>query len=431
MLPLVSERFERAICRALFVAICLLPTAGVAGWTGYQRLAGHRAACEQTLVDCLGLAAKLAAVEPTRPGGWRLAGVELRDPETDRLLAKAATIDASLHGQDLWLTLSQAEFDLEGFRELTAVVERRLRLAGRFAPGRVYLSADEALLTDRDRHWQVMQLLGTLVPESESAAAQLSFRWANSAARRPVTCMLVRVRDGGEPRTRLELDTGEAPFPLALAAPWIDACDWLGSDSLLVGRAAVEIQGRSIGWGVDGRFDRVDLGRLVAGHFGHHLAGEGQIELQASGHDGQLHRAAGSLRGGSGVIGRSLLSALQRELAMAAASPPAAVGDRLRYDELRLAFVLDGQGRLTLRGELPYARGAVLVDRNGMLLAAPAMPQHSGGLVRALAAPGGGYELRGPSPAASLARLDALLPRGVPEMVRKKNEPRASSNSPP
>jgi len=404
MLPVISERFERAFCRVLFVALCVAPTLTLGGWTYYQRLPGHRLACEQMLTRQLGLAVRLGSVEHTRPGDVRLQQVELREPETNELIARIAQIDARRHRGDWWLSLVAPELALGGCRTLSEVLDRQLRWPTAGASQQVHLVADHASLTDGARAWPVRQVAAALTAAPRQAEARLAFHWHESTAEHPVTVKLVRERDRPDPTTRVDLQTGEAPLPLAVLEPWLAGCDWLGAKSTLVGRGRIDLGRHSRRWTVHGRFDHVELNELVTAHFGQELRGTAQLLLDAEGEGSRLLQAAGELASRQGVIGRSLLSALGKELGMAIAPLPAALGDHLRYEELRLSYRVTADGALAVRGASRYAEGAVLVDSNGVLVREPPTTQETSGLIRALAT-AGAPTLPASAPTAVLSRV--------------------------
>ena len=388
MLPLISEKFERFFCRAMFIALCVLPTSVVAGWTYFQRLPGHRLACEQALTRQLGLAVKLGSVEHTRPGDLRLATVELREPETNQLVAKIDKIDARRHRGDWWLTLANTELSLAGCAPLGELLERHLRWPTAGSTAKVHLAASHAAVTNGSHKWKVEQLAATLAAAPRHAEARLVFHWQGAAATQPVALKLVRERDLPEPTTRLDLQTGDAPFPVALLDPWLDGSHWLGRKSTLLGKGRVEIARQAKRWTVEGHFEGVELNQLVTAHFGHQLAGTAQLDLQAEGYGQRVLRASGELASRQGAIGRSLLASLGKELGMTVAPLPAAMGDRFRFEELKLAYTLSDDGSLKLLGGSRYAEGALLVDANGVLLREPPTTQETAGLIRALAASG-------------------------------------------
>lgn len=430
MLPLVSERIERAVCRGLFLALCVLPTLGVAGWTYYQRLPGHRQSCQQVLARLLGLSVKLGAVEHTRPGGLRLQSIEIREPDTNRLVARAAHVNAARHGDDWWLTLADPEISLEGCRLLGEFVERRSRLPVEIVAGKVYLSAVEGSLRDGQRQWPIRQVSGVFVASGQQVQARLLFRWRSGTAGRPVTLSLVRGRGRLPPAARFELDSGDTAFPLAALRPWLACADWLGSDSTLVGSAGVDYDRGAREWAVRGRLQNVALRELVTAHFAHPIEATAEIQLEAQGTGQRVRRAQGTLEvADGGTIGSSLVAALGEQLMMTVPRLPAADVEELPFEELAVAFDLASDGSLELSGRSRYAERAVLVDRNGVLLSEPPTLQDAAGLIRALADADDLSLPAGPR----AERLVRLLPtRGAAEpRGRKQNEPRASDNSPP
>ncbi len=123
---------------------------------------------------------------------------------------------------------------------------------------------------------------------------------------------------------------------------------------------------------LEGRFDHIDLDALLA-TYPHKLTGAARAELsRVVVKNGRLESAAGKLIGGPGTLSRSLVHAAEANLHVEAA-PQATYGrdNRLPYQELNIAFEIDGSG-LVLRGEFAQAPRAMLVDSKQVLVRQPA-----------------------------------------------------------
>ncbi|MBL9125060.1 MAG: hypothetical protein JNG90_15590 [Planctomycetaceae bacterium] len=423
MLPVISERFERAFCRVLFVALCVVPTLTLGGWTYYQRLPSHRLACEQMLTRQLGLAVRLGSVEHTRPGDVRLLQVELREPETNELIARIGQIDARRHGHDWWVALAAPDLVLDGCQALTELLDRQLRWPTGGVDRRIHIVAEHACLRDGEQAWKVKQVAAAVTAAPRHAEARLVFHWEEGAAEHPVSLKVARERDRPEPMTRLDLQTGEAPFPITLLRPWLAAGEWVGPKSTLVGRGRLDLGRQSRRWTVQGRFDQVELGELVTRHFGHDLRGTAQVLLDAEGDGDRLLQASGELASRKGVISRSFLQALGQELSMSVAQLPAAMGEQVRFEELRLGYRVTDDGALALSGASRYAEGALLVDHNGVLVREPPTTQDTAALIRALAV-AGTPSLPASAPTAVLSRVLPMRTPGARSAPDREPPPR-------
>ena len=78
----MHDRTRRLLCRAGFLALCVLPTATVWAWTSSWTGAGHRNAVAERAFAEARPAGMLADVAYPKPGLTLLEGLQLADPET-------------------------------------------------------------------------------------------------------------------------------------------------------------------------------------------------------------------------------------------------------------------------------------------------------------------------------------------------------------
>ena len=168
---------------------------------------------------------------------------------------------------------------------------------------------------------------------------------------------------------------------------------------------------------MSGQFIEVDLQSLVSEQFPHRLSGPAEITIQnARIHHGRLEEASGMLTAGPGVISRSLLTAALENLHCTAGDAAAKVAALEQYEQLAFAFTIDASG-LTLRGQCPAKRGAILTSRDGALLSESAAAVPVVSLLRTLVPQS---EVQAPATRES-AWLISRLP--VPEIVPPTEKP--------
>ena len=98
----LRETTKIRLCRLAFVAVVLLPTGGVLGWSAAVRSDAYREAHEQAIAARLGLRARLARASSPRPDVMLYEGLELADPDTSEHLATLPFVEvrfdeATLH----------------------------------------------------------------------------------------------------------------------------------------------------------------------------------------------------------------------------------------------------------------------------------------------------------------------------------------------
>jgi hypothetical protein len=376
----MHDRPRRQVCRVAFLALCMLPAAGVLAWSGWRAGTWHRQACAAELSRAVGLQVSCTALSYPRPGIMLYQGVELSDPETAAPLARMRFLETGGSGGTSAWVASQPEFDAVQLRDFWQLVDRRLREASDTATT-TRLSAAEATLhwpagsqTLTDVHGQISMPGAAGGPRT----ATLSFRIAGIEMPEPIRLRVTRERDGdaaGEAnpngsqlKTTLELHTSGAALPCATLAVPLGVANRLGGSAKF--RGSVWATATTEGWEgeLSGQFTDVDLQNLVSEQFPHRLSGTAEITVQkARFSHGRLEEAVGTLSAGPGVVSQSLVSAAVEYLHLVP-GPANSHADMLRqYEQLALAFVVDSAG-LTLHGQCAGAPGVVMRLGDGTVL---------------------------------------------------------------
>ncbi|HUY34525.1 MAG TPA: hypothetical protein VMV69_17400 [Pirellulales bacterium] len=369
----LHETLRRRVCRASFCLLCVLPTAGLLGFSASRTHPSHTRRCESELSDLLGLRAKLAVVRYPRPGVTLYEGLELADPETGECALRCPWLEfESVDGRVL-LSATRPEIETARLKLLWELLMRRLRreLATdgevRLSPCQVTLRASRGSQT-----YDVTQALVEHVDQGE--AIEIRFRPTGADDSEPAAFRVVRERSQAVPFTRLEIMTYASELPVSIFAPLADVEAWLGGDSRFAG--SFWIDELADGWKADmtGQLRGVDLQSLIGDRFPHQLNGPADIEIDRALFDrGRLTEADGSFSAGPGTIGTSLLDAAVESLELEPGQFNRTRKTALAFEELAFRFHVDAGG-LVIAGACRGApsRGVVLVGSNDrVLLASP------------------------------------------------------------
>jgi hypothetical protein len=361
------------LCRAAFVALCVVPTCVVAAWCVAVNLPTYRRAHERAIGQRLGWDAVLEDVSSPRPGVLLYAGLELSDARTGEFLARAPYVEIETRGEGYSIALPYPA--IFNGRRLDVLVELAERLSRGADPSRhLEFHAPNVTLRLAGGDQTLIDLDGRLLRAESHSQLTLRFRAASSsassdAATRPAPAEIRLVRPHASAAgTEFHFTTGPSPLPLhLLASSWPPAAR-AGKTGTFHGRVTASQHSGTWRLELSGHIRKVDLEQLIAS-LPHQLSGPAEVDLEGVIVDaGRIESAAGKLVAGPGTISRSLVHAARENLGLEA-SRQAAFGrdNRLAFRELNVAFAIDGSG-LAIRGAFPKAKGAVLVDDNKVLL---------------------------------------------------------------
>ncbi len=423
---------RRRFARAMFLAVCLVPTLAIASWGLWRQAPWHAAQIAARVGATLDLSCNIAAVEHVRPGALRLRGLVLRNSETGRLVCECSVVDARRADRRIEIKVSKAEVDVEQRATIWRACERLLRRQIQDGSAMAFTASELQLLSDRASH--KLHDLDAIVPGGDDAAAlDIRFHSSREPAAAPVNLHLERSR-GEHPVTTLLVDSAGQELDCSLLGCGSSAFDGLGPRATFAGRFSVAFD-EQVQTELAGKFREVDLGRLAAGYLDQHVEGAAQLDVvHVKCVDSKLETAQARITGGPGVISTALCRSLAVELQMPAARRATQPnGDALVvFEKLDAEFWLERRG-IALRGHCnepgqgPELRsGVVLADAEGPLLAEPESPQTLVALVRGLAA----AEVPELPATTAARRLAAALPleRAAAEAIARPPE-RADSST--
>lgn len=383
MFPL-SDRVRRALCRLGFIALCVLPTLGVAAWCIARGLPGQQRPWETLLSYQLGLDVTIDQVEYLSPRGTRLVGCQLRDGESGQAAGRFEAIELRDASDALWVTLVDGDLDLAALEEMWGGAERLLRRTTGPPSGRLRLLADRLKVRLAEGSVSLAELHGQFETQATYSHLYLSLRRADRRSGEEVLLRAVRNRETEPATTSLQLRAIDAALPTELFTPLVDSRDWLGPESTFRGQVwAVETPA---GWEVEvaGDLNDVDLHRVVTRHFPHQLSGFADVSLErARLVDGRVLAAQGQMHAGPGSVSRSFILAASEALQLRWGSREMP-GDQLPYKQLAFGFSL-ADGQIHLAGHCRVSDPPALLADHGPLLEEPSTSHPAAALVRALA----------------------------------------------
>lgn len=379
----LDAQSRRWMCRVGFVAFCLVPTLTLASWGIARHLPGHALAYERHLSALLDVAVSIEAVTHPRPGVDIYTGLELRDPETERLLAQVARLEVARSDEKYVLLATEPELQADAVPHLWRLLLRSLRRDGAQAAS-LRLVAPRATVHTAAQAHELADLSGGIHPAKSEAQAYLHFRMAGDTPGELATLRVTRRRDGA-PATLVELHTGPSPLPCSFLLPGVDLADWLGPACRF--RGSLWASHSEEGWETEltGQLAPLDLHQLLTTHFPHKLSGSGHLTLEgARFHGDRLFDASGTLVAGPGLVSRSLVESAVESLDLPGQIPPNVQAGMLAYEKLAFTFLLSSDG-IVLRGACGGTpSGAILVDRTSVILAETKLAPPVTGLVNML-----------------------------------------------
>jgi len=376
----LHDKTRRHICMALFVGLCVVPTAIIAVWCISRQLPGHTRAEAARLQSQLGLCVTLDKFSNLRPGVVLYRGIELADPESGRTVARCRVLEVAWEQTTdeqgrpkavLMLTASQPEIEGAGFEQIRRLLDRLLRGNTTASDVDVRFSAGELTFSAGANSQTLTEVEGGVESSPGGTQAEISFRLAGVEMPEVARIRVARNRQTWPPQTGFELYTGGAEIPCGTLAIGMPLLEPLGPGSRF--RGYVWASQTAGGWEgqLTGQLIDVPLGNLISDHFPHKLSGNAKIDIRSARFAaGRLQQASGAISAGPGVVSRSLIEALVERLKLTPAVETGTLRELVSYEQLAAAFEIDTSG-LKLAGRC-RSPGAILVDRYRPLLLNPA-----------------------------------------------------------
>jgi hypothetical protein len=372
----IHQRIRRRICQTGFCLLCALPTTGLLAWTTTLKTAGHANRCQQDLSEMLGMQSRFRGVRYPQPGQSLYEDFELVDAETGQWVMRCRTLGVTRTGRKLVLEPGDMELSADQAQKLVRLFMRRLT---RELPSEksICLVPSSVTLHSEVTEQTYDDVEGRLESQTDQSTATLSFRLPDARSGEPPMLSVVRMTSSKGVKTIVKLDTMNSVLPSSVFTHWLDLQPLLGDDATFRGSLTVEATANGWSGELTGVLTEVDLDRLVASRFPHHLNGRANILIESSRiHNGKLIEASGQILSERGTIGGSLLVAAVELLGCpAGAAPPGrlpfANDTNYPYRDLSVEFAVDEQGLLLTASPDAPSGAIVFHERGEKLLAAP------------------------------------------------------------
>ena len=381
---LLSDSTRRRIGLALWLALGVLPAVGLAAWGLWWRSGWHVQSEARALSWQLGLKASLAAVRHPKPGVVVYEGLHLREPEANQPVFRCRAVEArwwraaNNAGSSrpvLQLDVVQPEVNASQWREVVRLVEwaigRRLGLLDID----LRLAAPELTWVAGSQSQRLVALEAKIEALAERTEAELVFRLAEQPTAEPARLALTRNRQITPLATALELQTQGTVVPGAWLALGLEELAGLGPHARFRGRLWMVHSPEGSHGELAGRFDQVDLDRLVKEQGPYQLTGTAELTIDTARFSANhLREASGVVQAGPGLVSRSLLEAAVEQFGLATGPGVDPADQLLRYDRLAMAFVWNAQG-FQVRGSPSAQGGTILSGRRGAMLCEAQRPR--------------------------------------------------------
>ncbi len=223
----LHDNTRRRICLGALLALGIVPTALVAGWSLARHLPGHAGAEARRLTRVLGLQVRLEAVEHLRPGAVLYKGLELADRETGQAVLRCRLVEAAWKKQTdaqgeshdvLVLLASQPTLEADALPRLGEWLQSRLKHRSARPDVDVRISAGQLTLRSAENSQTLTELHGGIETRPGGSQARLAFRLAGVDTPEPIRVRLGRNRQSDPPTSGFELDTGGGAGPVGVLA---------------------------------------------------------------------------------------------------------------------------------------------------------------------------------------------------------------------
>lgn len=379
----LHDRTRRRIALTLFCALGLAPALGISAWGLWWRSARHVASEAQQLGWRLGMVASLGGVRHPAPGELVYEDLWLREPEGRQPVLRCRRLEvrwqeppAQGQGRLLRVVMARPEIAAPHWEEIWRLVDRLVTGRMGTEPLTAHVAIDQLSVVGCQPTHAVEQVDLRVAARTEGTRVDVAFRLAGETSTEPARLLITRNRQRTPAATAFELDTGSAALPCRLLAVGMRGWDVGGPACSFRGALRVELSPDGPNGEIDGEFLGLDLETLIADRLPHRLSGTADLAIQrARFRQGRLIEAAGSLVGGPGMVGRSLLEVAIQRLGMTGGVGIDRADRLVPYDRLAVWFACDSKG-IRLRGLAPSgAPGTVLSSRAGVILGEPDVSQ--------------------------------------------------------
>jgi hypothetical protein len=375
----LHERTRFFFCRAGFLILCLGPTLFLAAAAAHYRsptyLAAQREEWTAVLSDKLGVGVRFTRLSYPLWDTAVLEELQLLDPETGEEVLSARYVEIRRENAQWRIEAGQPEINAAALPELIRMMNDRLLRGHALQLAPLRFESRETTFRSADAAQTFRFVAGELKTIESGKRAEVTFQLAGAESETPIHVTIERIRATDGATTTCKLDTTGNLLPCGALMPLVPWLSKLGSDASFCGTVNLTLEAAAAE--INGSFTQVNLDDLVSAAYPQHkLTGLADIKLDKLrlAH-GKIVEAAGTLQSPGGVIDRTFLSALQRQLDLDPADESPLIKDpRIRYRQFAFGFRLDQEG-LSLSGDAsPANAGVIMSNASAILLVEPPRP---------------------------------------------------------
>lgn len=366
----MSRQTRIAICRTLFLAVCLLPLVGTISYAAWQRWTTDDSQASQRIVGRLGFDAEVQQLRHSRPGVTTAESCKLFDPETNKLVAHCDDVQITTGSGGCAIAIRSAYVPHQQIMSLWSALHDRLLRHSRDLNQPLIVAIDRIACRDQEGEVELGGFRLECHRTEHGSHAQVSFRPDDHEPhQRSVRISMLRDLRVDPPATRIDVQSPDKSLDCSLIAGSPRWLRQVGSAVRFQGHAWLESHNGTWQAELTGRIHGVQLDRVVDDRFPFELTGNAALDIeQAVFQRGRVVVLEGRLTAGPGVVSRQLLAAQQVLGMRAAANRSTPDADVLEYDSLAMMFHLSSEG-IMVRGLCePRADGVVMTHGSAPIL---------------------------------------------------------------
>ena len=380
---------KRFLCRAIFLALGLLPLVGTFSWAAYRGLNQTNTSYAQWIGEQFGLECSIQKVIHARPGTLRLEGLSFQDAESLRRLGHCNeaiiqfdSIKRVIHIPSLLVVDSE-------FRRLLELLDERVLQNPRILELPTAVQIEELTIQSNDspavtlRDIRLDTSLTDVGPQANAKFTLIPESGSSGVAHEPIRMDVIRetamTRAGSRgassppipPVTKLNLLTGNARLPGRLLAGFFGS-NHLGPTTTFQGNIHLDSNDRGSGaWtgDVSGHLDNLQLEDICS-----MATGEAKLTFRKATFDkGVATLLDGTLAVGSGKLRSEFVESAIQNLGVTIAEGyrDQLTSGFLPFDALNVDFVIEN-GQSSLRGTVPQGSpGDIAIVHGESLLSQP------------------------------------------------------------
>ncbi|MCG8583806.1 MAG: hypothetical protein MI757_03745 [Pirellulales bacterium] len=365
----LHEITQMWLCRILFVLAGIVPTTAVLVWAGVSQTAWHKHTYESRARDFVGASTNCASVTFPLPDVTRFHQLNLRDVQTDELLATISQLEVARTSSGWSVFGDHVEVPRESMPAVFRWLSETLRQKSDAASDAIRITLESLRLRDGEKGYDPFRLICDRASTAEGAKWNIVV--IPEGRKTGVTMSVMCDHRDLDGNLRMVLDSKNTALPCS----WVESfAKYVGTSCTFEGKLWARLPMGQQPWRVDalaGKFAEVDLSKLAIGFNGSSITGIADVQIRgAIFQSGKLTKVAGSIDARDGSMDAEVIRRLASAFDLKSSIDSPFASGRVQYDRLAFAFGLDASGVL-IEGRANDQHG-VLMTEHGALASVPA-----------------------------------------------------------